>query len=916
MSVSVLSTKFYVPPARENAVARPHLVDKLLSAVNHPGSFTLVSGPAGFGKTTLLSEFVSRLQYPVAWVSLDEGDNDPLQFWTYLIKACRSILEGIGESALELFNTQQALPDDTIPTLLIKDLTANDQSIVLVLDDYQTIQTLSIHKGLQFLLEHLPHNLHMIISTRTDPPWPLARLRASNRLIEIRAQDLRFSIEEAAEFLNLTMGLNLSPEDIAALEERTEGWAAGLQLAALSIQGRSDTPAFVKAFTGSNLYVAEYLVEEVLQRQPGDIREFLLQTSILKRMNAGLCEAVTGCRDGQAILQSLDHANIFIVSLDDEGQWFRYHHLFADLLQSRLRQFFSKDIIVALHRHASIWYELNGFTIETVNHALASKDFERVAKLLKQVARTMIFTGQVNVLRNWLEALPEASFHAHPHLTFYQFWIDLLQRRADLSEQAIREIENLYNMLPSSPENDRLRGELMAVVCRALALSGRTSTVTRLAEEALAYLPSDDLASRARANSALAIAHDLEDHAKEADQAYRECISQAIAAGDSLLVAHTLMAKGLIQYRSGQLQKANMTFQTVIDMKDRAEFAPSEKTETTPLKENRSKKIFFPAGPGYIGLASIHLEMNDLRTAENLLKQGMELCRRGGLDGIFIGRILMSRLRQARGDLDGALKEIQMPTRTFKDNTNIVTRQIQIELAKGDIDGAWSLAAPYVETLINAPDDFRPYLLFIEIPEVSIARVYLAQGKTGKAMQLLDQLQSTNASDKRMERVVAVSLLKALICLKQNDGNITPEAIENFEHALELGVQEGFFLVFLEEGPSMIPLLNDVINRQKVSAQIRKFTRELLDAFAGTAKLTTQPYVSEETGLVEQLTPREMEVLELLNAGDSNQAIAEKLVITVRTVKKHTSNIYGKLSVNSRIQAVARARELGLLPAD
>ena len=329
----------------------------------------------------------------------------------------------------------------------------------------------------------------------------------------------------------------------------------------------------------------------------------------------------------------------------------------------------------------------------------------------------------------------------------------------------------------------------MAVVCRAMALSGRTSMVIRLAQETLAYLPPDDWASRARTNSGLAIAHDLEAHTKEADQAYRECFSQAIAAGDSLLAAHTRMAKGFIQYRSGQLKKAYQTFRTVIDMKDREGFGPLDKTGTIHLKENRSKKIFFPAGQGYIGLASIYLERNDLNTAENYLKQGMELCRQGGLDGIFFGKILMSRLRQARGDLEGALEEIQMPKQTFKDNINLATRQIQIELARRNLDGAWSLAAPIVEILNDDPTAFRPPWLFIEIPEVSIARVYLAQGETRKALQLLDRIQSTTVLDKRMGRVASVYLLKALTYLRQNDGNFTPEAIEKIEYALELGEQ-------------------------------------------------------------------------------------------------------------------------------
>jgi LuxR family maltose regulon positive regulatory protein len=325
MSVSLLSTKLYIPPARSNAIARLRLSEKLLTGIHQPSSFVLLSGPAGFGKTTLLSEFVAQVQWPAAWVSLDEGDNDPVRFWTYLIAACQKVQDGVGETALVLFGSPQPLPLEAVPVNLINDLDRLDRDLVLVLDDYHTIQNETIHSALLFLLEHLPKKLHLIISTRVDPPWPLARFLARNQLVEIRAQDLRFTIEEASSFLNQVMGLNLSVEDVAALEARTEGWIAGLQLAALSMQGRSDLAGFVKTFTGSHVYVAEYLLEEVLKQQPEDMQTFLLQTSILERLNAGLCEAVTGCQDGQAVLTALQRANIFVFPLDDEGRWFRYH---------------------------------------------------------------------------------------------------------------------------------------------------------------------------------------------------------------------------------------------------------------------------------------------------------------------------------------------------------------------------------------------------------------------------------------------------------------------------------------------------------------------------------------------------------------------------------------------------------------
>lgn len=902
MPVSLLATKLYIPRLRTDAIVRQRLTEKLLALLDRPSSFVLLSGPAGFGKTTLLSEFVAQLRRPVGWVSLDKGDNDPVRFWSYLIAACQMVYAGAGASAQTVLQSPQLLPADTIPTILINDLTSLDRELVLILDDYHVIQNETIHSALFFLLEHLPIKLHIIISTRVDPPWPLARLRARNQLIEIRAQDLRFTTEEAASFLERVMGLNLTTGDVAALEERTEGWIAGLQLAALSMKGRSDLAGFVKAFTGSHVYVAEYLLEEVLKQQPEEVQAFLLQTSILERLNARLCEAVTGCQDGQAVLMSLLRANIFVFPLDDEGWWFRYHHLFSELLKARLQQDMPAEAIFMLHQRAAAWYEQNGFEVEAVNHALAAKDFEKVASMVEQAAHAIIFTGRVNILRDWLETLPETSFHTHPRLAFYLFWIDLLQGKADLSEQTILEREALLKALPSSPENDQLRGELMAVVCRAMVLTGRTSRGIRLAQEALANLSTGDLASRARANSALAMAYGLEGRTEEARLAYRECLAQAIAAGDYRLAAHTLMVMAFDQSHYGQLHEAARTYQSIIDLENQAGVS----------------KVFFPAGQGYIGLASIYLERNDLETAENYLKQGMELCRQGGLDAIFLGRILMSRLRQAKGDLEGALKEIQLPKQAFQraDDFSIAVRQIQIRLAEGDIDGASRWAAPFMEMISNATTAMRPPLLLFESIEAIVVRVFLALGETEKALELLDKLQATAEPGGRVGYLIEIYLLRALVYQKQDPGSIPPQALECFEHALELAEPEDYILLFLEAGQTVIPLLNAVANHQVVSDRLRGYARKLLGAFRGSGKLAAHRSHVKTATLIESLTPREMEVLQLIAAGASNQMIADKLVITVRTVKKHTNNIFGKLNASSRTQAVACARQLGLLPKD
>jgi LuxR family maltose regulon positive regulatory protein len=908
MPVPLLATKFYIPPARAEAVARLRLVDILLSGVHRSGGLTLLSGPAGSGKTTLLSEFAARLRQPVAWLSLDEGDNDPIQFWTYLVAACQSIVEDVGEAALELFNTQQPLPDETVPTILINDLTTHDRSIVLILDDYHAIQTPAIHTGLKFLLDHLPHNLHLVVSTRTDPPWPLARFRVRNQLVEIRAQDLRFNLEEAAEFLNRAMGLNLSAEDVAALDERTEGWIAGLQLAALSIRGRKDTSAFVKAFAGSHLYVAEYLVEEVLQRQPDDIRKFLLQTSILKRMNADLCEAVVESLErsnvgtlqrSNEILRRLERANLFLIPLDDEGQWFRYHHLFADLLQSRLQQAFPNDEIAALHLRAATWYEQNGFMVEAVQHTFSAGDYENAALLVDQVGQTMIFADRHNILNKWLDALPNEYFRSYPRLEIYQLLIDLLKGTLDMFEQTLLEKERLIKALPKSPENDRLRRSALVNLSLFFAFQN-TSKAIQIAEETLAEIPEEDLHMQAYLYSAFYRAYGMEGDIEKSAAAYRESFRLAEITGQYEMISNTTKIRTFDLCQYGRLDEAAEYCQRIID---------------AGLK--RGTKVFYPAGPCYVGLAGIHLERNDLEKAEEYLTLGLKICQQGAMYGLFTGHVQKVRLLQAKGEIEEALKELQLLEQTFQRREfTFMAQKASLLLAAGDIPAASSLVPTLLEILGESHYAQQLPLIAAESFKLSLARIYIAQGAIDKAYQLLDEIQTTVEPGKRFGRLMEVYLLRALALQKPDPEIIPAGAVTNLERALDLAEAPGFVRLLLEEGPALIPLLNAVLAHQAAPGRTKKYARKLLDAFGERGEPEASLPPGAATGLAEPLTRREIEVLQLIAAGDSNQDIADKLVITVRTVKKHTGNIYGKLNAGSRTQAVARARELGLLSTD
>lgn len=898
MARSLLSTKFYVPPQRVGSVSRPRLSERILSGFDRPQSFTLLSSPAGSGKTTLLSEVVSRLEGAVAWLSLDEADNDPRRFWTYLITACQRILPEIGQAALAVLEAGERLPSETIPTLLINELAASEQMLVLVLDDYHLIRHTGIQDSMFFFIDHQPDTLRVVISTRADPPWPLARYRARNRLVEIRARDLRFTLEETSEFLTQTMALTLSPADVSTLEARTEGWIAGLQLAAIAMQSSqqgTDTTAFVQAFSGSHLYVSEYLLEEVLRQHPQEVQTFLLQTSILNRLHASLCNTATGRQDGQTMLTVLRQANLFLVPLDADGQWFRYHHLFADLLQARLQQEQGSQAITDLHTRAAEWYEQNGFEEEAVRHALAAEDFERVVALVARLGQSMIFSDQYKLLQSWLDSLPPGSFQVHPRLEIYRVLLELTRGTVDMTEQTLREKEDLINALPSSPENKRLKVEAKVYLALFLAFQN-TRRAIRIAQEALAKIPQEHLKLRAFLFSALYRAHGMEGDYDRAREAYEECMRLTQAARHYGMAANTTMIRTFDLCQYGKLDEAARYCKTIID-----------------AGSHLLKGGSYLAGPAYIGLGGIYLERNQLKTAEEYLEQGIQLARQGGLYGLFTGYTQKARLYQARGLFDKAVAELEMLEQTLQRREfTLMARHVSLRLAMGDMAAAAQLENKLVELLDDSAYARRLPLIAVEAFKLSLARIVLAQGELGRATQILDEVRATVEPGKRFGRLLEVYLLRALLHQKQNGATRSSKALTCLERAVKLGEAAGFVMLFLEEGPALIPLLQGVASHNPDTPS-GQYARDLLKAFGAEASVpATLPTTAE--GLIETLTPREMEVLKLIAAGDSNQAIAGQLFITVRTVKKHASNIYGKLNVSSRTQAVARARELGLLP--
>jgi LuxR family maltose regulon positive regulatory protein len=912
MLVSLLSTKLYIPPRRANVITRPRLIEKLLSGVNRPGSLLLLSGPAGFGKTTLLSEFVAQLKHPVAWVSLDEGDNDPIRFWTYLISGCQLIREGVGQTALGLLRTPQPLSDETIPTILINDLAQLEGSLVLVLDDFQAIQNPAIHTAVAFLLDHLPAGLHLALSTRVDPPFPLARLRARNQLVEIRAQDLRFNVEEALEFLNRTMGLNLSIEEVSALEARTEGWIAGLQLAALSMQRRSDVPAFIQAFTGSHVYIAEYLMEEVLRQQPPEVQSFLLQTSILERLNAELCEAITGRLERSNvstfqpvndILRYLERANLFLIPLDDEGQWYRYHHLFADLLQARLRQSLRVEAISALHQRAAAWYEHNGFAELAVSHTLAAKDFDQAARLVEKYAYQFMTRGELTTCMQWMAALPEDVTRRRPQFVLAKAWALTFAGEFQQVEPLLQQVEVLIRKESDTPAGREMLGSACAMRAFFAMLAGEYERALELAERAESLSPEGSTGARSLLPYTLGTALRGQGQYEKAAQAYAREIQMGERFDDPLIwitgiteLINTLRMQGRLREAVETGRKALLR----LAERGAAQFGSLAKAE--------------------VALCEVLREQNELDEACERVHGAINRMQAWGMptDRLF-AYLVLAHIQESQGDVDGARESLQI-AKELRDAHPVLMNlaravdiyEIRLLLATHNVAAAERL----LESL--HPGTSR-ILVLLEQELTILARVRLAQGRPDDATDILSGLASHPGIIERMSAWLEVSVLQA--CALYAQGN-RESAMSVLIKSLALAEPEGFVRVFVDEGEVMQQLLVAIARElatanAQASIPLRAYVTNLLDAFSGSLTTGATPrYPDEGAGLVEQLTARELEVLQLIAAGDSNRTIAEKLVITVSAVKKHCANIYGKLSVNSRTQAVARARQIGLLSAD
>jgi LuxR family transcriptional regulator, maltose regulon positive regulatory protein len=903
MPTPLLATKLFFPPPRPNAVLRADLLARLNEGLHR--RLTLISAPAGFGKTSLVSAWIGSCGRPAAWLSLDQGDNDPARFLAYLVAALQTIAPTIGAGVAGLLQSPQPPSSEVILTALLNDISALPDQAVLVLDDCHVIDARPIDQALAFLVEHMPPQLHLVMTAREDPSLPLARLRVRGQLTELRAADLRFTSDETAAFLGQAMGLSLSPSEITALEARTEGWIAGLQLAALSMQGHQDVPAFIRAFTGDNRYIVDYLVEEVLERQPEAVRTFLLQTAILDRLHGPLCDAVTGQAEGAARLEVLHRGNFFVVPLDDNRQWYRYHHLFADVLAAHLRAE-QPEQIATLHQRASGWYERHGSTADAIRHALAAEDFTRAADLIERAVPAMRSTRQESTVLGWLRAFPDDVLRRRPVLSAAYAWVLLAVGELDGVERRLRDAERwLDTMAIGSARPDIPVGEMVVVddaefrrlpgaiavwrAGQAQALGNVADTVTH-ARRALDLIPEDDHLQRGAAAALLGLAAWANGDLEAAHRSYAEGMAQLQRPG---LMAHTIgcaLALGDIRIAQGRLGEAMRTYERGLQLAT---------VHGAPLLRG--------AADMHVGMSELHREQNDLPAATQCLQLGQELGEEMGLPQYpYRWRVAMARIKEAQGDLDSALDLLEEAERRYAGDFSpnirpVAALKIRLLIAQGRFDDAFSWTR---KQCLSAQDELS-YLR--EFEHITLARVLLASSKSDavdrsvhEAIGLLERLLGSAEAGERARSVIEILVLLSLA--HQVKGNISA-ALVPLSRALMLAEPEGYVRVFVDEGRAMAALL-EAAAKHKIAPS---YVRHLLTAFG---KVEGRPPVKQ--AMSEPLSERERDVLRLLRTYLSGPEIARELVMSLNTLRTHTKNIYDKLGVNSRHDAVRRAEELEL----
>ena len=934
MAYPVLATKLYIPPPPSNAVVRTRLIKQLTRGTAAGHRLTLLSAPAGFGKTTLVSEWVTGYNGPTAWLSLDERDSDSARFLTYLVAALRTVAPSIGEGVMASLQSPHPPQTETILTALLNEISAylngpstrpvgqSGQPLVLVLDDYHVVDARPVDQALTFLIEHLPSQMHLVITTREDPVLPIPRLRARGQLIELRAADLRFTPLEAAEFLNDVMELDLSAEDVATLEARTEGWIAGLQLAALSIHGHQDVSGFIQAFAGDNRYIVDFLLEEVLQHQPESIRSFLLRSAILDRLNGPLCDAVTGQTGGKTRLETLLRGNFFLIPLDDKRHWYRYHHLFADVLRVHLTAE-QPDQVPDLHRRASEWYAQNGLAADAIRHAVAGGDFERAADLVERVLPAMRRSRQETTLLDWFQSLPDELFQYRPVLGAAYAHVLLASGELEGVEHMLRDAERWLDTTTgtgarlerSAGETDLEPGRRMIVVddeafrslpgqiaiARAglcLARGDVPGTVT-YARRALDVAPEDDHLTRGGAAGFLGLASWTSGDLEVAHRLFGDGMASLQKAGNIADAINGAVTLANIRITQGRLREAMRTYERGLQL------AMAHGTPELPVRGTADM---------YVGMSELEYEYNDLHTATQHLLRSQELGEHTGFpQNQYRWRVAMARIQKAQGDLDGALDLLDEAERLYMSDFSPNVRPIAALKAR-----VWITQGRLVEALSwtreNGLSTVGELSYLREYEHITLAKILLAQytsDRSGssirKATGLLERLLKAAEEGGRTGSAIEILLLQAIA--RQALGHIS-SALLPLDQALTLAEPEGYIRMFLDEGPSMAQLLREAATR----GIMPDYTGKLLGAFkAERNRRESVSSASSSQPMIEPLSQRELEILRLFKTEMSGPEIARELVIALSTVRTHTKSIYGKLDVHSRRAAVKRAEELNLI---
>ena len=872
----LLRTKLSIPPLRSKLVPRIRLINRLREGFQL--KLTLVSAPAGFGKTTLVSEALKTSGLPSGWVSLDEHDKDPARFWSYFITALQSILPDAGTSVLGYIRSSQPPPIESLLTALINEISDIDHDFVLVLDDYHTIESSTIHSAIAFLLDQLPAQMHLVIISRTDPPLPLARLRGRALMAEIRAGDLRFNRDETAIFMNEVMELGITDTDIAALESRAEGWITGLHMAALSLQGRKDTSDFIIAFTGSHRFILDYLIDEVLQKQPVDIQDFLLKTSILDRLTPPLCDVVTERTDSRDVLRLLEHNNLFVIPLDQARQWYRYEHLFADLLRHQMVITTDINRIDTLHNRASLWYEANDSIPDAIHHAIKAGNWERALVLIRNVSDMLMKHGETTTLVNWVKVLPEEMLFSHPDLFSNYMWALILTGNIDTAGSYLEQAEKTLQDDPLS------LGGIIAMQAYIARIRGDNQHTILLSTRALSLLPKEDFALRSIISLNLGMTlWQSGSSLSQASTAFYEADYTGRQTGNEYVAVTAKSFLGAIEASQGNLHKAEVLLREAVHTSQS------------------------PAGAlGCIYLGTLLYEWNILKEANQQILRGIDLSQQSGNHEIQIGGYrLLAYIRQALNDFKGALDALQKAdsitqstgASTFEQARNMSCHVI-IDLAQGNLPSAENWAARMSEDADVLP--FYPRL------NVTKARVFIAQNRKTDAQAQLNACYQQAVEQNLRFAQVEICVLQSLAST-----DITT-ALTFLADALQMGEAEGYVRTFLDKGEA----LADLLRKAKSHGISTTYTSKLLAAFqiefeALRHTSNTVLYLSQP--LAEPLSEREMAVLQLLSEGLSNREIAEKLVISTGTAKTHVHSIISKLNATGRTQAVTRARELKLI---